>query len=187
VKTIIRRHWNLFSAVILLTCLLWIWITSVFSPVTTQGIIPAPKSGFLAPGFSLTKLDGEVQILEDLRGKTIILNFWTTWCALCETEMPTFQKVVQETQDPTDFVVLAVNSTNQDDPSAVAQFVKNHGLSFPIPLDIGGRVTRLYQVRAFPTTFFIGPDGIIYNISIGGPVTEAMIKTQVRAILEKVH
>jgi cytochrome c biogenesis protein CcmG, thiol:disulfide interchange protein DsbE len=184
---IVRRHWNLFSVFILAACLLWIGVTASMTPITTQGLIPAPKTGFKAPDFTLTTLEGKDISLAQYQGKVVVLNIWTTWCAFCETEMPAFQNVAQEMSDSTGVVILAINSTSQDDLDSVAQFVQRKGLTFPIPMDSAGRVTRLYQVRALPTTFFIGPDGIIRNMIIGGPITESLIKSQVNAILEEVH
>jgi cytochrome c biogenesis protein CcmG, thiol:disulfide interchange protein DsbE len=182
----LRSHWNLFSAIILTGCLIWMGVTAVWTPATTQGLIPAPKTGFKAPDFSLTTLDGQLLSLSNLQGKAVVLNIWTTWCAFCETEMPAFQKVAEEMSGSTQVVILALNSTNQDDSAAVAQFVERKGITFPIPMDTAGRVTHLYQVRAYPTTFFIDPAGIIRNITIGGPLTESMIKAQISALLEEV-
>jgi peroxiredoxin len=183
---LLRHHWNYFSALVLLGCLIWITVTAVWAPATTEGLIPAPKTGFRAPDFSLPTLDGKQLSLAELKGKAVVLNIWTTWCAFCETEMPAFQNVADEMRDSAQVVILAVNSTNQDDPGAVAQFVNRKGITFSIPMDTAGRVTRQYQVRAFPTTFFIDPEGIIRNVTIGGPLTESMIKAQISAMLEEV-
>jgi cytochrome c biogenesis protein CcmG, thiol:disulfide interchange protein DsbE len=182
----IRHHWHYFSGFVLAGCLLWIGITAAWSPLTTQGLVPAPKSGFTAPDFTLTTLDGHQLSLNDLRGKAVVLNIWTTWRAFCETEMPAFQKVNEEIQSSAQVVIVALNSTHQDDQNTVADFVSRKGLTFPIPLDTSGRVTRLYQVSAFPTTFFIDASGIIRNITIGGPITEAMIKSQISDLIGQV-
>jgi hypothetical protein len=53
-------------------------------------------------------------------------------------------------------------------------------------LDSNGRVTRIYQIQALPTTFFIDRQGIIRNVTLGGPLTEAMIRTQISALLDQV-
>lgn len=80
--------------------------------------------------------------------------------------------------------ILAVNSTIQDDPESAQTFAENIGLSFPVLLDIKGNVSRDYQLQALPTTFFIGPDGIIRDVVVGGPISEALLKTRIEDLFE---
>ena len=75
--------------------------------------------------------------LTDYRGKAVLVNLWATWCPPCRAEMPTIEKVYQEYQDQ-GLIVLGVNTTDQDDPTAIAPFVKQYGITFPILLDING-------------------------------------------------
>lgn len=93
-----QRHWVVFSLIILAAGVVWIGITAWKSPITTQGLIPAPKEGFLVPDFSLQRLDGRYYTLLNLKGKGIVLNLWATWCAVCDTEMPAFQAAVNSAQ-----------------------------------------------------------------------------------------
>jgi cytochrome c biogenesis protein CcmG/thiol:disulfide interchange protein DsbE len=181
----IDRHWNLFTLAVLSLGLVWLGLTAAQTQPTTQGQIPAPRQGFKAPAFSLTTLSGEEVSLDALRGKVVIVNIWTTWCAFCESEMPAFQNVYEAFKMQNDIVILAVNSTAQDDLTAVGQFAARKGLQFAIPLDTDGHVTRLYQVRALPTTFFIDRQGIIRDMVVGGPLTTAMIQSRVAALLSQ--
>jgi hypothetical protein len=57
-------------------------------------------------------------------------------------------------------------------------------LTFPIPLDRTGTVSRQYQLRALPSTFFVDRAGVIRKVVIGGPMSEATIQTAVEEILE---
>jgi|GEM_PF-1315207 len=181
----IDRHWTLFTLTVLSLSLVWIGLTAAQSIPTTQGQTPAPRPGFKAPAFSLTTLTGEEVSLDAYHGKVVILNIWTTWCAFCETEMPAFQNAFEAFNPLNDVVILAVNSTVQDDPAAVAQFIARKGLQFAIPLDSDGRVTHQYQVRALPTTFFIDRQGIIRDIVVGGPLTTAMIQSRAADLLSQ--
>ena len=81
------------------------------------------------------------------------------------------------------FVILAVNATNQDSISNARSFVNELGLSFPILLDREGLVSKLYHLRALPTSFFIDKNGIIQEVVIGGPMAEALLRTRVERLL----
>jgi peroxiredoxin len=185
-NTFVQRHWFQFSLLVLGVGLVWIGLTAGWAPAPTQGQTPAPRQDFMAPIFELKALDDTPYHLQALRGKVVVLNIWTTWCAFCEAEMAAFQNVYDSYAGQSDLLILGVNSTLQDDPAEVAKFVAQKGLKFPILLDANGRVTRLYQVQALPTTFFIDKQGIIRNVTVGGPLTEAMIRAQISALLEQV-
>lgn len=81
------------------------------------------------------------------------------------------------------FTVLAVNSTHQDDLNSALNFVDNLELTFPILLDMDGAVGNLYGIRSLPTSFFIDPDGIIQDVVIGGPMSEALLLIRVEQLL----
>lgn len=168
---------------LLLLGLAWIVFSADRSGASTNGLIPAPRAGFLAPDFTLQTLDGKTVTLTDLRGQAVLVNIWASWCAPCRAEMPAIQRVYEDYKEK-GLVVLAVNSTVQDKVSAASSFVAELGLTFPIPLDVEGTVTRLYEVRALPSSFFIGRDGVIREVVIGGPMSEALLRTRVQAILE---
>jgi peroxiredoxin len=97
--------------------------------------------------------------------------------------MQTIEKVYQEYKDQ-GFTVLAVNMTYQDDPLAVRPFVNEQGLTFPILLDETGEVGRAYQLRSLPSSYFIRRDGLINEVVIGGPMSEALLRTRIEAILK---
>ncbi|PWH15635.1 MAG: TlpA family protein disulfide reductase [Anaerolineae bacterium] len=175
---------SLHYSLILLAGLFWIWFSAVPQGTTTGGKIPAPQTGFLAPDFSLNTLQGERITLSDLRGKVVLLNIWASWCPPCRAEMPTMQKVWEEYRAQ-GVMVLAVNSTVQDTLTDTQNFVNDYGLTFPIPLDVSGEVTRLYQVSSLPTSFFIGADGVIREVVIGGPMSEALLRSRIEELLKE--
>lgn len=179
-RTTQRRH---SYALILLLGLAWIYLSADKTNASSSGTSAAPQQGFLAPDFSLPTTTGETIRLSDLRGQAVLVNLWATWCPPCRAEMPAIEKVYQEYKDQ-GFVVLAINMTYQDDPFAVMPFVQEHGLTFPILLDQTGPVARAYQLRSLPSSFFITRDGIIAEVVIGGPMSEALLRTRVEEILK---
>ena len=123
-----------------------------------------------APDFFLRTLNGRSVRLSDYRGKTVVLNFWASWCPPCRREMPDFQTLWEERgpSGPDDLVILAVNLLPEDTIAAAEGFVDEFGLTFPILLDTSrGEVSQRYGVQALPATFFIDRDGIVRTTALG--------------------
>jgi len=162
----------------------WIAYTSTVTKPSEIGKTPSPRQGFPAPEFTLDTLSEESINLHDFRGKVVVLNFWASWCPPCKAEMPAFE-ALQQAYRTSDVIVLAINTTYQDDLAAATQFVEENHLSFPILFDNDGKVTNTYQVLAMPSSFFIDRQGVIRQVIIGGPISEALIQTQVRRLLQE--
>ena len=183
-KNLTITTWSMFSILVLTIGAAWIWFSTAPMGSTTQGDIPAPQEGFLAPDFRLETFGGDGYTLSELRGKPVLINFWASWCPPCRSEMPAIQKVYEEFQDQ-GFVVLAVNSTHQDNLGDAITFAQIRKLTFPILLDKDGSVSDLYEVRSLPTTFFVDPQGIIQEVVIGGPMSEALLQIRVEQLMEQ--
>lgn len=160
----------------------WVVISADASGAARTDILPAPQAGFAAPEFVLRTPQGETYSLSELRGQAVLVNLWATWCPPCRAEMPAIERMYQEYKSR-GFTVLAINMTIQDDPSAVVPFVEEYSLSFPILLDETGEVAEAYQLRSLPSSFFIDPDGVIREVVIGGPMSEALLRTRIENIL----
>lgn len=161
----------------------WIWFSRVETSQLDGFQKPAPQAGFPAPAFTLTTLEGDEFSLSDQRGKAVVLNVWASWCPPCRAEMPALQQVSEE-YPPQEVAIVAVNATNQDSLPSVSAFVAQNQLSFPVPLDPGGRISTDYRIASLPTTFFINRQGVIENIIIGGPMPLSLIRTEVDRLLE---
>ena len=168
---------------ILVLGLLWIGLSVDRSGASTNGLIPAPQEGFLAPDFTLTTPDGESYQLSALRGQVVLINFWASWCPPCRAEMPAFQNVYNDYKE-TGLVVLAVNTAWQDTPEAREAFVAEYGLTFPILLDNAQTASRLYRIQAMPTSFLVGRDGRIRLVLISA-ISEASLRAQVESLLKE--
>ncbi|HSL28459.1 MAG TPA: TlpA disulfide reductase family protein [Anaerolineales bacterium] len=177
------RNRRITYLIVLALGLVWIYVSRDGANSATTGPVAAPQKDFLAPDFSLNTTDGKAVRLSDLRGQAVLINLWATWCPPCREEMPSIEEVYQEYQDE-GFTVLAVNMTYQDDPLRVVPFVEEQGLSFPILLDDSGVMAHAYQMRSLPSSYFIRRDGTINEVVIGGPMSEALLRTRIEAILE---
>jgi cytochrome c biogenesis protein CcmG/thiol:disulfide interchange protein DsbE len=160
----------------------WIFATRPVEGAVTGGAIPSPREGFAAPDVDLELLDGARVRLSDLRGQVVVLNVWASWCPPCRAEMPALQ-ALHEQRAGQGVVVLGLDSTVQDSEQAARNFAVEYGLTFPIALDRDGEATRLYKVRALPSTFFVDRQGIIRRVVVGGPLNPSVLETTVLDLL----
>jgi len=160
----------------------WI-VLSANTTSTALGKLSAPQAGFAAPDFTLKTPEGEEYSLSEFKGNAVLVNLWATWCPPCRAEMPAIEKMYQEYKDQ-GFVVLAVDMTYQDDPANVAPFIQKYGLTFPVLLEETGDVGAAYQLRSLPSSFFINRAGVIQEVVIGGPMSEALLRTRIEEILK---
>ncbi len=177
-----KRWWAL--TVVVVAVGLWWTAASRVVGADDAAQVPNPHAGFPAPAFELATLDGDVAGLEDYRGKVVIVNLWASWCGPCKAEMPALQKVSEALADD-GLVVLGVNSTVQDNETDARAFVAEHALTFPILLDRDGAVGDVYRLRSLPTTFIVDRSGVINEVLIGGPLSEAVLRSKVEALLAK--
>jgi peroxiredoxin len=138
----------------------------VFSALLLSEPPPDPiRPGQAAPRFELALLDAPGTVsLDGLRGRVVLLNFWATWCAPCEAEMPAMQRLHTALAGP-DFELVAISvDASRDDVDA---FRKRLGLSFPIALDPEKRAANAYQSYRFPESYLLDREGRILSRYIG--------------------
>ncbi|TBL79788.1 thiol-disulfide oxidoreductase ResA [Paenibacillus thalictri] len=140
-----------------------------------------PVQGDKAPDFTLVGMDGKTHKLSDYKGKTVLLNFWGTFCPPCKDEMPAMQQQYEQSKRE-DIEFLAVNLA--ESPITVQNFVTQYKLSFPILLDDKEEIRKRYGVINYPTTFFIGPDGRIASVKVG-QMTEDFLEHTVALATKK--
>ena len=117
------------------------------------------------PDFTLNDAAGRPIALSSLRGKVVLLNFWTTSCAQCENEMPWFTEF-QQTYGHGDFAVLGV-SLDEGGWAAVTPYVEARNISYPVVVG-NDDIARLRGSRgATPTTLIIDKSGRIAVRHVG--------------------
>lgn len=116
------------------------------------------------PAIVLEDYYGKPINIESFRGKTVLINFWATWCGPCVEEMPSLQKF-KTRFDTRKFEVLAVNVG--ESKARVEAFLRKMAVDFPIAMDPQSETAREWKVRGYPTTFIVGPDGKIRYYHVG--------------------
>ncbi len=109
--------------------------------------------------FTLKDADGKSHSLSDYKGKTIIVNFFGTWCYYCNQEFPSL-KEIQDTDEDTKVLMIAAPGVNgEGDISYITKYMEDAGYSFEILFDSDLSVTNAYGVSGYPCSFIIQPDG----------------------------
>ena len=140
-----------------------------------------PSVGSLAPGFTLTTLDGETISLAELRGKNVLINYWATWCPPCLNELTALENV-QKQYEGQDFVVITINGIEQDNLGDVQATVEEYGITYPVLLDENESFWDDYRILFLPTSVYINEQGIIRFIKFGEQ-SEAEFSTMVDQLL----
>ncbi|GAV11098.1 MULTISPECIES: redoxin domain-containing protein [Paenibacillus] len=130
-----------------------------------------PEVGSRIPDVSLHTLKGDTVQLSDYKGKSLVLNFWGSWCEPCEREMPTLQKAADDWKDRN---VEVVGINYGEDAIVVDNYMKAVNVHFTMLLDSNKSVTKAFGVRPLPTTFFIKPDGKVHAIHTGEVTTSQL-------------
>ncbi len=128
----------------------------------------APEIGARAPDFTAENyVTGAKVHLSAQHGKIAIVTFWATWCTPCREELPNLEKL-QRYLGKQRLAVLAINF--KDTPETIRRLrsnAKKAGWNINMLLDPGGRIAYLYDVKAIPRMYLIGPDGKIRATHVG--------------------
>jgi len=105
--------------------------------------------------------DGTSHTLAEFQGKTILVNFWATWCSPCEKEMPSLG-ALQKARGGADFEVVAISVDADEDRDYAAQRLGELGAAnIPFRIITPEQYELVYDsgVQGFPTSILYGPDG----------------------------
>lgn len=132
--------------------------------------------GMTAPGFEIETIDGRKLRLSDLKGKIVLIDFWTTWCQPCVEELPRLKHAYEKYQD-SGFVIVGINLDTDTDEAR--RFVKKHGMSWPTSISGLGMMDPLvsqYSIQALPKSFLVGRQGKIRARSLLGEDVEKAVE-----------
>ena len=122
-----------------------------------------------APPFELPRIGGPDLRLEDMRGKIVILDFWATWCAPCEVQMPVLDALWKDRAwrdaHGDDLMIVGI-SVDTDPVAEVAAWIEERGFEYPIAMGDQDLAMR-YGVIGFPTLIVLDPDAGIFTRHMG--------------------
>ena len=118
-----------------------------------------------APEFSVEGLDGQPITSESLAGKTVLVNFWNSWCIPCEEEHAALVSFYETHRDDPDVVLLGI--VREDSRRDVRSYVKEENVQWPVAFDPGAKAALDFGTRGQPETYAISPDGVVAASKFG--------------------
>lgn len=141
-------------------------------PVAPDFYLPVLDAGSAPPDDPAARKDAVK--LSDYRGKTVVLNFWATWCRPCVEEMPMLDSVATAYRER-GVVVLGVLE-NDFESEGRAFLDEMGGLSYPVVRSVDLSLKRGFGIRGLPYTFVLRPDGRIAHTHPGGPIEREVLE-----------
>lgn len=134
-------------------------LTLLLCAATTALMLDALR-GQRAPHVSFTLLGDRPVQMSSLLGRPLLVNFWATTCSICRREMPKLIELYRELH-PLGLELIGV-AMPYDPPNLVAEHAERSSIPYPVSLDIDGAIVGAFGgVSVTPTTFLIGPAGVI--------------------------
>ena len=121
--------------------------------------------------FELTTLDGSVISISDFRGKIIVVDFWSSWCAPCRAEGPILAETYETWRDRgVEFIGIAI----WDEQGPVEDFIERNGIEYVNGIDPSGTISIDFGVSGIPEKFFINTKGEIVRKVVGPNTRETL-------------
>lgn len=121
--------------------------------------------------------DGSTVDTAQLRGTPIVLNFYASWCGVCDRELPDFQRVSEQLAGR--LQVLGANPQSNDTTSAQAQMIERSQVTYPTFADPSDELLRQFNTTGgLPTTVFIDAAGVVRKVH-NGLLTEQLLLDEI--------
>lgn len=126
-------------------------------------LYPPLKEGEMFPDLTVEQLNGEKLSFSDLNGKTVVINWWATYCGNCIAEMPGFNKLVEQYKQNPNILFVAIAYNKKED---VARFLKNIEFNY-IQTLANEESVNIFGI-AQPVNVIVNSAGKICHYSKGG-------------------
>lgn len=148
-------------------------------PETQEKEAATAASAGPATPFMLVSFEGRDLSLDAMKGKTLVINFFASWCGPCKEEAPALQKAYLAFKDlGVEFIGIAVDDTEEN----ARKFIKEYNITFPAGRDATGEISKAYKLYGIPDTFIIGKDGQFKYAHVGN-ITEEELMKEIRKAL----
>jgi len=133
--------------------------------------LAGPKSKEPAPRFNAKTTDGEKFTNDSIKGKVVLLEFWTTWCGYCLDEAPFVDRINREYSDK-GVIVLAVDVG--ESKKTVKKYLDQHPRTSRIVLTDDTNLAAMYEATAYPIYVVIDRDGNVAGTQRGAGGEDAL-------------
>jgi len=142
--------------------------------------------------FQLTDLEGGEVSLSSLKGKTVILDFWATWCGPCIDAFPGMQLAVDKHKDDKDVIFLFINTFEKGEnlQTKIKKLLEKNSYTFYVLMDRDSEegsnylTAKDYAVTAIPTKIIIGPDGRLKYKKVGSTGSPEEVAQELEILIE---
>jgi len=149
--------------------------------LTAGCVLAAPNAKEAAPRFNARTTDGEKFTNDSIKGKVVLLEFWTTWCGFCADEAAFVDKIGHELAGK-GLILLAINVG--ESKKTVKKYLEQHPRSCKIVLMEDTNLAAMYQATVYPIYVVIDRDGFIAGTQLGAGGEEALRTLIARGGLE---
>jgi cytochrome c biogenesis protein CcmG/thiol:disulfide interchange protein DsbE len=133
-----------------------------------------------ADDFSLELMAGGTLTLSEIRGKAVMVDFWSSWCPPCRQEAPVLAEVYLEYEGlPVEFVGVDI----WDVPSAAQDHIDRYSVPYPNGIDADGIIAIDYGVTGLPEKFFINQEGLVVKKFVG-PMSPSKLRDILNEMLD---
>jgi thiol-disulfide isomerase/thioredoxin len=144
----------------------------------------APTGGVVDLAVAFPDLNGRPHLMDEWKGKVLVVNFWATWCPPCVEEMPEFSRLQTELgASGVQFVGILID----DEAEAARDFLKSYSVSYPILNGaVGGREWSAKlgdSVEVLPYSVVFDANGRLVHKEVGRFTREEVLE-QVRPLLK---
>ncbi|WP_373233077.1 TlpA family protein disulfide reductase [Cohnella sp.] len=152
--------------------------SKLISQTSEMGSSTGMNKGEPAPEFSLSDLEGESFRLADFQGQKVYVKYWASWCSICLAGLEDLNTLAGQDHD---FKVVTIVTPGYKGEKSSKEFTKWFNKqpyeNLNVLLDENGVWAKEFQVRAYPSSFYIGSDGILVKSAPGHASNEQIMDT----------
>ncbi|MDR6554841.1 TlpA disulfide reductase family protein [Paenibacillus qinlingensis] len=175
----IKRNWMITTA-ILLTLLILTACGSSQAAQSENSPQAVLNKGQAAPPFTLKDLDGKNVDLASFAGEKVYVKYWASWCSICLAGLDEIDELASQDND---FKVITIVNPNYRGEQSSERFTKwfkglqadQTGTHLTVLLDEDGKWAQKFGVRAYPSSYYIGSDGILAKSVPGHNANSAIL------------